>query len=94
MGGHAAGPVQLLLVTEALGEGRLVRILADWEVKPTEAFLAYSSARFMRPAVRAFTDFVIPALRAVDGIDAVTGKSSHERPRRNPEVNVRFTPAC
>jgi DNA-binding transcriptional LysR family regulator len=79
LGGRAAGPVQRLLVTEALAEGRLVRILADWEVKPTEAFLAYSSARFMRPAVRAFTDFVVPALRAVDGIDGpVTAKPGRE----------------
>jgi DNA-binding transcriptional LysR family regulator len=66
--GHAAGPVQELLVSEHLHAGRLVRILPDYEVKPTEAFIAYPSVRFMRPAVRAFTDFAVPALRAVDGI--------------------------
>jgi len=67
--GHAAGPVQQLLVNDELAEGRLVRILPDYEVKPTEAFLVYPSVRFMRPVVRTFTDFVVPALRAVDGID-------------------------
>ncbi|MGX5804483.1 LysR substrate-binding domain-containing protein [Bradyrhizobium sp. Arg314] len=66
--GHAAGPVQQLLVNEELAEGRLVRILSDYEVRPTEAFLVYPSVRFMRPVVRAFTDFAVPALRAVDGI--------------------------
>jgi DNA-binding transcriptional LysR family regulator len=67
--GHAAGPVQQLLVSEELAERKLVRILPDYEVRPTEAFIAYPSIRFMRPVLRAFTDFVIPALRAVDGID-------------------------
>jgi len=66
--GHAAGPVQQLLVNDELAQGRLVHILADYEVKPTEAFLAYPSVRFMRPVVRAFTDFAVPALRAVEGI--------------------------
>jgi DNA-binding transcriptional LysR family regulator len=66
--GHAAGPVQELLVSEELAAGKLIRILPDYEIRPTEAFLAYPSVRFMRPVVRAFTDFVVPALRAVTGI--------------------------
>ncbi|QJP14305.1 LysR family transcriptional regulator [Starkeya sp. ORNL1] len=69
LGGHAAGPVQHLFVTEDLAAGRLVRILPDYEVRPSEAFLAYPSVRFMRPVVRAFTDFAVPALRAIEGID-------------------------
>jgi len=68
--GHAAGPVQQLLITEELAEQALVRILPDYEVRLTEVFLVYASLRFMRPALRAFTDFAIPALRTVDGIDA------------------------
>lgn len=67
--GQAAGPVQRLLVGEELADGRLVRILPEHEIRPTEAFLAYPSVRFMRPAVRAFTDFAVAALRRVDGID-------------------------
>lgn len=66
--GHAAGPVQQLLVNDEIAQGRLVRILPDYEVKPTDAFLAYPSVRFMRPVVRAFTDFAVPALRSVQGI--------------------------
>lgn len=67
--GHAAGPVQHLLVADDLASGRLVRILPDWQVRPTELFLAYPSVRFMRPAVRAFADFVIREIRSVEGID-------------------------
>jgi DNA-binding transcriptional LysR family regulator len=69
LGGHAAGPVQHLLVAEELADGRLVRILPEFEVKSQEVFWAYPSVRFMRPAVRAFTDFVVPQLRMVEGVD-------------------------
>lgn len=52
--GHAAGPVQQLLVNDELVQGRLVHILPDYEVKPTEALLTYLSVRLMRPVIRAF----------------------------------------
>lgn len=67
--GHGAGPVQVILVSEELADGRLVRILPEYEVRPTDAYLTYPSTRFMRPVVRAFTDFVVPKLRNVEGID-------------------------
>ncbi|ORE85787.1 LysR family transcriptional regulator [Aurantimonas sp. 22II-16-19i] len=67
--GHAAGPVQYLMVADELAAGRLVQILPEWEVRPTELFLAYPSVRFMRPAVRAFADFVLDEMRNVEGID-------------------------
>nr|WP_272214702.1 LysR substrate-binding domain-containing protein [Marinicella sp. W31]MDC2880172.1 LysR substrate-binding domain-containing protein [Marinicella sp. W31] len=72
LAGRGAGPVQVILVADELADGRLVRVLADYEVKPTDVFLAYPSTKFMRPVVRAFTDFVIPKLRAVEGIDAIS----------------------
>lgn len=67
--GHAAGPVQYLMIADELAAGRLVHILPEWEVRPTEMFLAYPSVRFMRPAVRAFADFVLDEMRNVGGID-------------------------
>ncbi|MGO4843589.1 LysR substrate-binding domain-containing protein, partial [Rhizobiaceae sp. 2RAB30] len=67
--GHGAGPVQVILVSEELADGRLVRILPEYEVKPTDAYLTYPSTRFMRPVVRSFADFVVPKLRNVEGID-------------------------
>lgn len=66
--GHGAGPVQVILVSQELADGRLVRILPAYEVRPTDAYLTYPSTRFMRPVVRAFTDFVVPKLRNVEGI--------------------------
>lgn len=68
--GHAAGPVQQLLVNEELFQGRLVHILPNYEVKPTEAFLAYPSVRFMRPVVRAFSEYAAQEIRLIDGIFA------------------------
>ena len=72
LSGRAAGPVQQLLVTDMLADGRLVRVLPRHEMRPSEAFLVFPSVRFMRPAIRAFIDFVVPALRAIDGFDAGT----------------------
>jgi DNA-binding transcriptional LysR family regulator len=71
LSGRVAGPVQHLLVHDELESGRLVRILAEYEVRSHEIFMAYPSVRFMRPAVRAFTEFVVPRLKAVEGIDAL-----------------------
>jgi DNA-binding transcriptional LysR family regulator len=79
LGGHAAGPVQHLFVTEDLAAGRLVRILPEYEVRPSEAFLAYPSVRFMRPVVRAFTDFAVPALRSIEGIDEMRREEAAAR---------------
>ncbi|UOM36549.1 LysR family transcriptional regulator [Acuticoccus sp. I52.16.1] len=69
--GRAVGPVQPLLVPDELADGRLVRILPEYELHASDAFFAYPSVRFMRPVVRAFTDFAIARLRAVAGM-AVT----------------------
>jgi DNA-binding transcriptional LysR family regulator len=68
LAGRGLGPVQSNLVTESLKNGKLVRILPDFAIRSTEAFLAFPSTKFMRPVVRAFTEFVIPKLRAIDGI--------------------------
>lgn len=66
--GRGMGAVQLLLVSEELRDGRLVRVLPEYEVKPSEIYVTYPTARFLRPAVRAFIDFAVPALKSVEGI--------------------------
>lgn len=84
--GHAPGPVQQLLVNDELSQGSLVRILPDYEVKATDAFFAYPSVRFMRPLVRAFTDFAVQALRSVEGIVSdVQSRVEAEPLNSNPE---------
>lgn len=66
--GRAIGIAQLQLVADHLASKRLVRVLPRDEVKATELFLTYPSSKFLRPVVRAFIDFMVPALRSVDGI--------------------------
>lgn len=68
--GRGIGLVQQNLVADLLKCGDLVRVLPGYTLEPAEAFLAYPSTKFMRPVVRAFTDFVMPKLRAVEGIEA------------------------
>lgn len=70
LAGRVIGPVQHLLVADHLETGRLVRVLPDYEVRSTEAYLVYPSVRHMRPAVRAFTDFAVPRIRAVEGMQS------------------------
>jgi DNA-binding transcriptional LysR family regulator len=76
LSGRLAGPVQHLLVHDELESGSLTRILPDYEVRSHEIFMAYPSIRFMRPAVRAFTEFVVPRLKAVEGIDPLKQTSA------------------
>ncbi|MBY6242226.1 LysR family transcriptional regulator [Methylosinus sp. Sm6] len=66
--GRGVGTAQLLLVAEDLAQGRLVRVLPDYEIEPTEFFLVYPSSKYLRPTVRAFIDFAAPALRRIEGI--------------------------
>jgi DNA-binding transcriptional LysR family regulator len=69
LSGRAAGPIQHLLVAKELAAGKLVRILPQYEVESTDVYLAFPSVRHMRPSVRAFTDFVVPALRKIEEIE-------------------------
>ena len=71
--GRGVGLVQRNLVFELIDQGDLVRVLPEYALKPTEAYLAYPSTKFMRPVVRAFTDFVIPRLRSIKGISRDPG---------------------
>ncbi|MDK1494199.1 LysR substrate-binding domain-containing protein [Sinorhizobium sp. 7-81] len=76
LSGKVAGPVQHLLISDELKNGRLVRVLPEYEVRSADIFMAYPSVKFMRPAVRAFADFVVPAIKAVDGVDVIGYSSS------------------
>ena len=92
LSGRLAGPVQHLLVSKELSDGKLIRILPDYDVKSSDVYLSYPSVRFMRPAVRAFTDFVVPALRALDGIDTENrGIEAAPKASTKPRVPARAT---
>ncbi|MBL6458506.1 LysR family transcriptional regulator [Belnapia sp. T6] len=63
--GH--GPVRALSyqLAEALADGRLVRLLEDWEGAPIPVSLVLPSARLMPSRIRAFLDFAAPRLAAL-----------------------------
>jgi DNA-binding transcriptional LysR family regulator len=66
--GRGIGTAQVLLVADELKLGRLIRVLPEYELTPTELFLTYPSSKFMRLAVRSFIDFAVPALLKIEGI--------------------------
>lgn len=66
--GRGIGTAQVLLVADELRRGELVRVLPRYEIEPTELYLVYPSSKFLRPTVRAFVDFAMPALRRIEGI--------------------------
>lgn len=72
--GRHVGPVQELLVEREVASGTLVRVLPDHEVRTNDVYLSYPSARYMRPAVRAFVDALVPRLKAVEGISCGTAE--------------------
>ncbi len=52
-------------VADELADGRLVRLLEDWEPPPIPVQLVTASARLMPPRVRAFLDFAAAELSAL-----------------------------
>jgi DNA-binding transcriptional LysR family regulator len=66
--GRGIGTAQVLLVSDELSDGRLARVLPQYEIESSELFLTYPSAKYLRPLVRAFIDFAAPALQRINGI--------------------------
>ena len=56
------------MVAKELADGQLVHILPRFELRSSALFLAYPSARYLRPPVRAFIDFAVQAIRAVPSL--------------------------
>lgn len=70
--GRGIGTAQVLLVSDELRDGRLARVLPQYEIESSELFLTYPSSKFLRPIVRTSIDFAAPALQRINGI--VEGK--------------------
>jgi DNA-binding transcriptional LysR family regulator len=66
--GRGIGTAQVLLISDELGDGRLARVLPQYEIESSELFLTYPSSKFLRPLVRMFIDFAAPALQRINGI--------------------------
>jgi DNA-binding transcriptional LysR family regulator len=50
------------LAYEALRQGKLVRVLADWETDSLTVFAVYPNRQFLPPKVRSFIDFLTERL--------------------------------
>lgn len=75
LAGRGLGPVQVPLVVDELVKGRLVPILPGYDVKPSELYIIYPTARFLRPAVRSFIEFAAPALKAIKGVSPINHRA-------------------
>lgn len=64
-------------IAEALRDGRLRRVLADWSPTVPGLYLYYSSRRYLRPALRAFIDCLL---------DRDLGGDDHASPSQHPGV--------
>jgi DNA-binding transcriptional LysR family regulator len=64
--GHGVLAVLSYQVANDLAEGRLVRLLRRFERPPIPVQLVMPSARLMPPRLRAFIDFAVPSLSALD----------------------------
>ncbi len=64
-------------IAEALRDGRLRRVLADWSPTVPGLYLYYSSRRYLRPALRAFIDCLL---------DRDPGSDDHALPSQPPGV--------
>ncbi len=53
-------------VTDALADGRLVRVLPQWRQRSGGLHLVYPSARHLAPKVRAFRDFLLEELPTLE----------------------------
>ena len=50
-------------VRELEAQGRLVRVLHDWQPPPTDVNLVHAQSRLLSPRLRAFMDWAVPRLR-------------------------------
>jgi len=49
------------LLEDALADGRLVRVLPEWEAAPIGIFAVYTSRSHLAPKVRSFIDHLVEA---------------------------------
>jgi DNA-binding transcriptional LysR family regulator len=47
------------LVADALADGRLERLLPEWEIAPISIFAVYTSRNHLAPKVRSFIDYLV-----------------------------------
>ncbi|SAL78858.1 LysR family transcripitonal regulator [Caballeronia peredens] len=65
-----------------LADGRLVRILPDWQLDPVEVHAVFPARRAMRPAARVLVDYLAESLRPIsaDGTGQTRARGSMSQP--------------
>ncbi|MDR2307541.1 MAG: LysR family transcriptional regulator [Paucimonas sp.] len=58
IGGVGIASFDRFIVHDALQDGRLVRVLADWQLPARSLYAVYPQNRYLPPKVRAFLDYV------------------------------------
>jgi DNA-binding transcriptional LysR family regulator len=58
IGGLGIASFDRFIVDDALGDGRLLRILVDWQLPARNLYAVYPQSRYLAPKVRAFLDYV------------------------------------
>jgi DNA-binding transcriptional LysR family regulator len=61
--GAGIGPLPVMLATEDLLHGRLVRVLPDWSQPAGNIYIVYPGGRHVPPKVAVFRDFVVEAFK-------------------------------
>ena len=67
MAGAGTAFLPLSMVAEELEDGRLQRVLPDWQIRPITLFAVYTSRRQMSPRLRYFIDLLADQLPQLPG---------------------------
>ena len=75
--GHGLIQARSYQVADAIGAGRLRRLLPEWEEPATPTYLLFPAERAAKGVVRALIDHLVPVLRhLLAGVDASIGLTS------------------
>ncbi|MCF3640412.1 LysR substrate-binding domain-containing protein [Rhizobium sp. TRM95111] len=58
--------VPLFMAREALADGRLVRVLTEWQCESLPLYIVYPQTRHLSNKVRVFVDWLVKLLRSMD----------------------------
>ena len=66
LAGFGVAQAPLFMARDALADGRLVPILADWKCEPLTLYVVYPQTRHLSNKVRVFVDWLVKLVRTLD----------------------------
>lgn len=85
VGGLGIAMIPLFMITDELGDGRLVTVLDEFAVSDYGIYAVYAHRRHVSPKVRAFVDFLVDAFAEVPALHdrpPAEGQAPRTRPAR------------